>query len=188
MSHRIARSIATLFAVLVSAATDVSAQTPQVFSGTGVDGVTAAIASFKAAIGGADNGTVIGSQPTGFRQVTWDDVPDSLATPRPFYDGFDFYNTLSPRGLLLRATPVLEGQEPNGLQVSANASNPAATPVLFGNINPALPSYLAAFSPQRLFSVFPLYRDPVVFVTFKVPGTATSATVSGFGRCSPMSI
>jgi hypothetical protein len=64
--HRVARSIAALFAVaLFGAATDVSAQTPQVFSGTGVDGATAAIASFKAAIGGVDNGTVIGSQPTG---------------------------------------------------------------------------------------------------------------------------
>jgi hypothetical protein len=67
------------------------------------------------------------------------------------------------------------------LEVSANAANPGSTPVLFGNINPALPSYLAAFSPQRIFGVFPLYRDPVVFVTFKVPGTSTSATVSGFG-------
>jgi hypothetical protein len=113
--------------------------------------------------------------------VTWDDVPDSLATPRPFFDGFDFYNTLSPRGLLLRATPVLEGQDPNGLQVSANASNPASTPVLFGNINPALPSYFAAFSPQRIFRLFPLYKEPIVFISFKVPGTSTSATVSGFG-------
>jgi hypothetical protein len=182
MSHRIATSTATLFSVaLLISATDVHAQTPQVFSGTGVDGVTSAIASFKAAIGGADNRSVTGAQPTGFRQVTWDDVPDSLATPYTNVDGFDFYNTLSPRGLIVRATPVLEGQDPNALEVSANASNPASAPVLFGNINPALPSYFAAFSPQRIFRVFPLYREPVVFISFKVPGTSTSAAVSGFG-------
>jgi hypothetical protein len=182
MLHRIAGSTAALFAVaFFSYATDAHAQTPQVFSGTGVDGVTSAIASFKAAIGGADNGSVTGSQPTGFRQVTWDDVPDSLAAPYTFLDGFDFYNKQSPRGLIVVATPVLEGQEPNALEVSANASNPTSTPALFGNINPALPSYFAAFSPQRIFRVFPLYREPVVFISFKVPGTSTSATVSGFG-------
>ncbi len=41
------------------------AQSPQQFTGVGVDGVTSAITAFKAAIGGSDNGTSLGSSATG---------------------------------------------------------------------------------------------------------------------------
>ncbi len=57
-----------------------SAQTPQVFSGTGTD-IAATVAAFKAAIGGADNGLALGAQPSGYRQLTWDDFPDEWAWP-----------------------------------------------------------------------------------------------------------
>jgi hypothetical protein len=67
------------------------------------------------------------------------------------------------------------------LQVSANSSNPTSTPPLFSNINPAFPSYFAAFSPQRIFRPDRVDFFPNVAVGFNVPGTLTPATVSGFG-------
>jgi hypothetical protein len=91
------------------------AQSPQQFTGVGVDGFTSAIAAFKAAIGGSDNGTSLGSSATGFRQITWDDVPDQFAAPNHLPG--DFYNVNSPRGLRLLVSGAYFVP-----QVSANAS------------------------------------------------------------------
>ncbi len=59
---------------------------PATFSGAGT-GTANALASFEAAIGGADNGTSAGEQGSGFRRVGWDTValdgsePGSTAIP-----------------------------------------------------------------------------------------------------------
>lgn len=116
-----------------------STQAPQVFSAVGQTDVTAAIAAFKAAIGGTDNGTADGGQPTGFRQVTWDDLSDAQADPH----GFQFYE--SPHGLGIYGPYVGGGRFDPTFRVSANASNPTATPILFGQ-----PSLYVAYSPQRI--------------------------------------
>ena len=47
---------------------------PVPFTGSGTSGTSAAIASFEAAAGGGDNGTIAGEQPGGFRHVTWDQI------------------------------------------------------------------------------------------------------------------
>ena len=44
------------------------------FTGSGTSGTSAAIASFEAAAGGGDNGTIAGEQPGGFRHATWDQI------------------------------------------------------------------------------------------------------------------
>lgn len=146
-----------------------SAQTPQQFTGVGTADVTTAIAAFKAALGGADNGAVAGSQATGYRQVTWDDVPDQYADPNQF--PFDYYNTVSPRGLI----PHIPAGGSPSMRVSANASNPTSTPVLFGQS-----ALFAAFSSQRIFSSTNANGEGVM-VDFRVPGSSTAADVSGFG-------
>ncbi len=47
---------------------------PLPFTGSGTSGTSAAIASFEAAAGGGDNGTIAGEQNGGFRHVTWDQI------------------------------------------------------------------------------------------------------------------
>jgi hypothetical protein len=42
------------------------------FTGTGASGVGNTLAAFEAATGGADNGTTVGEQSSGFRHLTWD--------------------------------------------------------------------------------------------------------------------
>jgi hypothetical protein len=148
--------------------------TPQQFTGVGQTDVTTAIATFKAAIGGSDNGTTLGTPATGFRQVTWDDVPDALAAPSELPG--DFYVTTSPRGMRLNG----RGYVPM-LQVSASPGNPTDTPTLFGNRNPAFPSYFRTYSAPRLF-IGSSEGGPSFDVRFDIPGLPTAtATVSAFG-------
>ncbi len=65
------------------------------------------------------------------------------------------------------------------LGISANASNPTSTPIKFGDINPAYPSYFTTFSPQRLLANVGPFNQ--IFLEWKVPGTTTKASVSAFG-------
>jgi len=44
------------------------------FTGSSNSGVATAMANFEAAAGGADNGTTVGEQGSGFRHVTWDQI------------------------------------------------------------------------------------------------------------------
>jgi hypothetical protein len=121
---------------------------------------------------GPDNGGAPGGDAAGRREITWDGVPDSLASPHPYPSGF-FNGTTAPRarGAVLR-TPG------TGLRVSADSDNPAAAAPRFGDINPSYTSEFRTFSAQRLFS--PVGSN-VVNLTFRVPGTRTRAVVRGFG-------
>lgn len=121
---------------------------------------------------GSNNGGTPGSRGTGYREISWDTVPDEFAAPN--FLPPDFFNAPTApraRGAML-STP---GQ---GVMVSANRSNPTNTPVRFGNINPTYPTIFKTFSPERLFS--PIGSN-IVDLTFFVPGTQTPAAVSGFG-------
>jgi hypothetical protein len=102
----------------------------------------------------------------GWREVSWDDVPDADAMPNPLPP--DFYNTTSPGGIVL-ATPG------TGFAVSANDG---VTAVHFGDLTPSYADLFTVFSPQRLLT--PL-GSTVTDVRFFVPGTTTAASVSGFG-------
>lgn len=131
------------------------AQVPLIRSGAGADGpsIQATVDQFR-----ADLGT--------HREINWDGVPDNLAAPN-FLPG-NFFNS---RGANF-STPG------TGIQVSADSSNPTATPVRFGNINPTYPNIFKTFSAERLFSPI---GSSVVDLTFVVPGTTIPAVVRGFG-------
>ena len=117
------------------------------------------IDAFRADIGGANNagGPAAAS---GRREINWDGVPDPNADPNPFPAG-----TFLGRGILFD-TPG------TGFRVSANAVNPTATPVRFGN-----PEF-QVFSAQKLFAPTGsnLYDSH-----FFAPGTAVPATTNAFG-------
>jgi len=99
-------------------------------------------------------------------------VPDPQASPNGFVP--DFFNASTPG----RARGAVFSTPGTGFQVSAGVSNPTATPIGFGNLNPTYPGLLTTFSSPRLFSAI---GSNVVDVTFVVPGSTTAAGVSGFG-------
>jgi hypothetical protein len=78
------------------------------FADSGTQGTSAAIASFEAAAGGADNGTTAGEQGGGFRHVNW----DGLAV-----DGSDPGSTVIKGGVVAAAPSRLQ---PWGLELGPN--------------------------------------------------------------------
>jgi hypothetical protein len=121
---------------------------------------------------GPDNGGAPGGDPAGRREITWDGVPDSLASPNGYpRDFFNAKKAPRARGALL-STPG------TGLRVSADADNPDGAAPRFGDINPTYRAEFRTFSAQRLFS--PVGSN-VVNLRFRVPGTNRPAVVRGFG-------
>ncbi len=118
------------------------------------------------------NPNVVGSFPDGRREINWDGVGDADADPNPFPPNF-FNDPIdgSPRGVVL-FTPG------SSLLVSANSVNPTDTEVEFGDLRRHFPRQFTTFSPERLFSA---KDNTIVEILFFEPGTANSATVSGFG-------
>jgi hypothetical protein len=149
-----------------------SAQTPQEFKAVGADQVTAAIAAFKAAIGGSDNGSATGSQGSGYRQITWDDVPDASATP--VFLPKDYYDTISLRGFLFSDSSAYRMWEVSAVEPNANG-----TPALFGNRNAVFPSLYTTYSPGRIMRS--AGTDNPFYIDLKIPGSSEVASVSGFG-------
>ena len=91
---------------------------------------------------GASNGTTVGEQASGRREINWDGVPDNRASPNAF--PFNFFNQ-NAAGTARGVEFTTSG---TGFEVSAALGNPTATPVQFGNINPLYPSLFEPFSPQ----------------------------------------
>jgi len=118
--------------------------------------------AFREAIGGGSAAGANGSFGGLRREINWDGVP--LAQSDPAALAADFFNTTSPRGVVL-STPG------TGFMVSANAGG--ATPALFGFGND-----FQAFSAQKLFTAV---NSNITDVRFFVPGTSTVATTSAFG-------
>ena len=143
------------------------AEAQTVFSGSGST-TTQAVTDFRNATG-VLNTNVAGSFGTGRREINWDGVPDSFAAPNNLPS--NFFNVNSPRGVVF-STPG------TGFQVSANAFNVSGAPIEFGNINPTYPQLFTTFTPQRLFTAI---GSNIVDVNFFIPGTNTSAFVTGFG-------
>ena len=123
---------------------------------------------FRADLGSTNNG-VGGTFPSGHREINWDGVPDSFAAPNKL--PANFFNVNSPRGAIL-STPG------SGFEVSAKTGNPTVTALRFGNLNANYLNDFQTFSPERLFVAL---DSNVTDVTFFVPGTTTTAFVSGFG-------
>jgi len=115
---------------------------------------------FRAQLGEPNNGVTPGAFPSGRREINWDAVPAAVTN----LDGFPagFFNSNSPRGALL-ATPG------SGTRISDNN---------FADINPSYADQFGAFSPVKTFAAI---GSNQMEVTFRVPGTAEVATVTGFG-------
>ncbi len=137
----------------------------------GAGDIGPAVARYRALLG-PDNGGAPAGDPGGRREITWDGVPDSLASPNGYPSAF-FNAKAAPRarGAVL-TTPG------TGLRVSADADNPAGAAPRFADINPSYGAEFATFSAPRLFS--PVGSN-VVNLRFRVPGTNRPAVVRGFG-------
>ena len=146
-------------------------------SGVGVDAgaLKPVVDQFRGDLGDPLNPNVVGSFPTGRREINWDGVPDGFSSPNTM--PANFFNANSPRGAVF-TTPC----ENATFRVSAKTGNPTNTPVRFGEIDPSYTDTFQVFSPQRLFTVLgadsPCSRLSVLFF---VPGTSVPAQTSGFG-------
>jgi hypothetical protein len=177
MMRRLSALSLGLIASLALAQTT-AAQT--VFSGAGPNAATAARDNFRAAIGGGTTPGPNGSFGGVRREINWDGVPANFAAPNEL--PYDFFNTNSPRGVLL-------GTFGTGFQVSSATTDNGPgqpAPANFGNIDPSYTNTFAPFSPQRLFTTYgPAqlsgHYGNVTSVDFVVPGTETPAVVNGFG-------
>jgi hypothetical protein len=136
-------------------------------------GLKAVVQSFRVALGGPDHGGEPGPFAGGRREITWDQVPDELASPNVLPgDIFDGTEAPFARGVRL-STPG------ESIQVSADSNNPDGALPRFGHVNPSYTQTFKTFSAERLFS--PVGGSNLVDVTFRKPGTGEEATVRGFG-------
>jgi hypothetical protein len=142
---------------------------PVVFEASGASptDIQDAVDDFRDFLG--PNNGVGGTFPDGRREINWDGVPDAFADPNDL--PANFFNLNSPRGAVFFTSGT-------AFRVSANSVNPTNTPVRFGSIHPVFPELFSTFSPQRLFTAL---DSNITEVLFFVPGTASAATVDGFG-------
>ncbi len=150
----------------------VSIGVPAVFSGSGTSAVTSTIASFKAAIGGVNNGA--NPQPAlgGSRTITWDGVK---------LDGTDFgggANTIviSPGNTV--GIPINRFQNV-GVQFETVY---AVSGDGFADVNPSVAGLFPPFSPKNTFAMFNDNSIDFQFVLPSGPGTTPVPAASrGFG-------
>jgi hypothetical protein len=164
------KAVLVAVSALILSAPTVTHAAPVVFEASGASpaDIQASVDGFRTFLG-ALNPNVAGSFPSGRREINWDGVPDAFSAPNNL--PANFFNANSPRGAVFFTAGT-------GFQVSADSDNPTNTPVLFGNLNRVFPLLFSTFSPQRLFTAL---GSNVTETLFFVPGSATGATVSGFG-------
>ena len=164
------KRIAIVLAALMLSFPTMAVAAPVVFEASGASAadIQTAVDGFRTFLGDL-NPNVAGSFPDGRREINWDGVPDAFAAPNNL--PANFFNANSLRGAVF-FTPG------TGFQVSADSANPTNTPVRFGNIHRVLPKLFSTFSPERLFTAL---DSNIVETLFFVPGSATGATVDGFG-------
>jgi hypothetical protein len=129
----------------------------RVISGSG--NVTGLVRTFQVALGDPNNGAAAAAA-TGRREVNWDGVPGGQTNTNTFPP--NFFNVNSTRGLVLSTAGT-------GLRVSDNN---------FADIDPSYAAQFNFFSPAKTFS--PVGSNQIDCNFFR-SGTATAATVTGFG-------
>lgn len=129
----------------------------QVVSASG--DLTAALTQFRGLLGDSANKTA-GQQPGGRREINWDGVGGAILNVNTFPG--DQFNRVVPRGQVF-TTPG------TGLRVSDEA---------FFDLDPSDSTQFVAFSPTKLFVSV---GSPIIDVTFRVAGTDSLASVTGFG-------
>ena len=148
--------------------------TPQVFQGTGASAATA-LASFKAAVGGVNNGAVPQPFNGGFRTIVWDGVKldgtDAAAGPNS--------TTVISQGNVV-GIPLNRFQA-NGVYFGAvyAVSGSDATGHTFTSVNPSVAGLFPPFSPKNTFAMF---NDNGIDFKFVLPSTTDSTIVSAASR------
>jgi hypothetical protein len=127
---------------------------------TAAGDITGAVAQFQGVLGAPSNGGVAGSQPAGRREINWDGVPAAVTNTDDFPG--DFFNTRSPRGIVM-STPG------RGFRASDNN---------LSDIDASFAQEFAPFSPRKTFLAA---GSTVTDVDFRVPGSSEPAAVRGFG-------
>lgn len=137
---------------------------PITFSAAGADApsILGTVDAYRASLGGPNNGVTPGSQPNGFRDITWDG--GGAAAPATIF-GIPM-TAFANRGNVY-TTPG------TGFEISGQPSPE------FGDINATYPGQFIPFSGTRLFASL---GSNVMDVLFTVPGTtSTPAFTRGFG-------
>lgn len=156
-----------LFIVLL-AGMHVQGAAPVVRFGSGAtpQDISSALDQFRSDLGGVNNG-IGGTFSSGYREITWDTVPDGSSTPKNLAS--DFFNSAQPVGAVF-------GTPGTALQVSATVAS--GLPVRFANIDGTYSTIFQTFSAGQLFT--PL-DSTLATMDFFIPGTTQSAFVTGFG-------
>lgn len=125
------------------------------------------VTTFRAKLGGEDNGNSPGPLTKGHRSINWD------AGIVPFDMPGDFFKTNVTRGAQFRTY---------GNSFAVSNPPPAGWPVFvdnrFSSFNKIFPTLFRTFSPERLFTSVKSNR---LLVTFSIPAKNRRAVVSGFG-------
>jgi hypothetical protein len=121
--------------------------------------LTTALTQFRGLLGDSAN-KVVGQQAGGRREINWDGVNGPILNSDAF--PVDQFNRVVPRGQIF-STPG------TGLRVSDNA---------FSDLEPSDSTQFRAFSPTKLFVAV---GSTIIDVVFRVAGTDSAATVTGFG-------
>ena len=176
MNTRLSYPLAALSLAVLAIFIPSHAQAAPVVRAVGGDATAASITAtrdtFRLDIGGGTTGGANGSFGGLRREINWDGVPATASAPNTL--PANFFNTTSPRGVVFSTTGT--GFEVSGATGDGGAGQPAAAN--FGNINATYTSTFGVFSAQRLFTAL---GSITTDVNFFLPGTATAATVAGFG-------
>ena len=164
MRHILSSSRMLLVTVCLTLPANLLAQTVSSASASAA-GIQPHVDAFRTTLGPL-NANTVGSFGSGRREINWDGVPDTFASPNALPS--NFFNVNSPRGVVF-STPGL------GFAVSANAG---VTPILFSNIDATYAQTFSAFTPQRIVTAL---GSNIVDVMFFVPGSTTAALTRGFG-------
>ena len=142
-------------------------------SGANAAAIQATVDQFRNDLGPLNPNTAM-TFPTGRREINWDGVPDMFSSPNNLPP--NFFNVNSPRGAVF-TTPC------SNALFRVSATTASGVPVRFGEIDPSYTTSFTTFSPQRLFTVIPVFPNScnILTVNFFAAGTTTPATVSGFG-------
>jgi hypothetical protein len=155
------RVLAIAIGVLGMAGPSLAAPIVLSASGSDATAIQATVDSFRAAIGGVNNGNAAGPVATGRREINWDGggatAPVLTNMPPDLFKG--------NRGAFFGP----------GSTIFSISGQP--TPE-FGNINSTYPNSFTTFSSPRLFSPT---NSLVTEQTFFVPGTNVNATTTAFG-------
>lgn len=166
------RSLLSFTPFAMFAGNPIVAGVPAQFTGAGKANVDAAIASYQAAIGGANNGGAAINPATGFRTIDWDAVrldgtdfgggPNTTVISQGKTVGIP-RNRFEARGVFFDTVYAVSGDG-------------------FTSVNPGAANLFPAFSPSNTFAMF---NDNTIDFDFVTPGgagvTPAPAATRGFG-------